>query len=255
MPACKPRRRADERIERLAGHVDWLVSAVAMSARSSLVTHILVRRDEYLKRDTVFGVKASLVRELDEADVPTPDGRRTTGRGRAPASTSFSHPSKDAPDEDVHRIVIPDRLLTASGAARATLRRLCAHRRRQTGSGRRRDRSAWPARRAGPAPATARRNAARPRTVPAVCRPLAGPARPRIDSRSTMCRITWKSSRMPLPPSRSRLRRGPPARVVQLREAGTGVGQLARLVQSRGLDAVQLHWRSPPRAFERGAPG
>jgi hypothetical protein len=78
MPGRKPRRRADERIERLAGARGLVVSAVAMTARSSLMTHILGRRDEYLERETVFGVKASLIREL-EADMPTPDGRRTDG--------------------------------------------------------------------------------------------------------------------------------------------------------------------------------
>jgi len=51
----------------------------------TLVTHIFVRGDELLKRDSVFGVRESLVRDWhhhDETVVP-PDGRELGGGGWA----------------------------------------------------------------------------------------------------------------------------------------------------------------------------
>lgn len=57
-----------------ASHLHFMVSA---PARRTLVTHIFVRGDELLDRDSVFGVKDSLVMDfLDQpAGTPTPDGR------------------------------------------------------------------------------------------------------------------------------------------------------------------------------------
>lgn len=57
-----------------ASHLHFMVSAPGCR---TLVTHIFVRGDEYLARDTVFGVKASLIRDFEPqaAGTPTPDGR------------------------------------------------------------------------------------------------------------------------------------------------------------------------------------
>lgn len=62
-----------------ASHLHFMVSA---PARRTLVTHIFVRGDELLDRDSVFGVKESLVKDFaaQPAGTPTPDGRDLGGR-------------------------------------------------------------------------------------------------------------------------------------------------------------------------------
>ncbi|MFJ3754923.1 dioxygenase [Streptomyces sp. NPDC090080] len=57
-----------------ASHLHFMVSA---AGRRTLVTHIFVRGDELLDRDSVFGVKESLVKDFvaQPAGTPTPDGR------------------------------------------------------------------------------------------------------------------------------------------------------------------------------------
>ncbi|MFI6019442.1 dioxygenase [Streptomyces sp. NPDC051287] len=62
-----------------ASHLHFMVSA---AARRTLVTHIFVRGDELLDRDSVFGVKESLVKDFvaQPAGMPTPDGRDLGGR-------------------------------------------------------------------------------------------------------------------------------------------------------------------------------
>ncbi|MFF5989250.1 dioxygenase family protein [Prauserella flavalba] len=57
-----------------ASHLHFLVSA---PGRHTLVTHIFVEGDEYLRRDSVFGVKDSLVKRFERqaAGTPAPDGR------------------------------------------------------------------------------------------------------------------------------------------------------------------------------------
>jgi hydroxyquinol 1,2-dioxygenase len=57
-----------------ASHLHFMVSAPALR---TLVTHIFVRGDELLDRDSVFGVKESLVKDFaaQPAGTPTPDGR------------------------------------------------------------------------------------------------------------------------------------------------------------------------------------
>jgi hydroxyquinol 1,2-dioxygenase len=68
-----------------ASHLHFRVSATGLR---TLVTHIFVRGDDLLSRDSVFGVKDSLVKEFAEqpAGTPTPDGRdlgdRTWSRTR-----------------------------------------------------------------------------------------------------------------------------------------------------------------------------
>ena len=62
-----------------ASHLHFMVTAVGLR---TLVTHIFVRGDELLDRDSVFGVKDSLIRDFIEqsADTPTPDGRDLGGQ-------------------------------------------------------------------------------------------------------------------------------------------------------------------------------
>lgn len=61
-----------------ASHLHFMVSAPGWR---TLVTHIFVNGDEYLPRDTVFGVKESLIKtfEPQEAGTPTPNGRDLGG--------------------------------------------------------------------------------------------------------------------------------------------------------------------------------
>ncbi|MBD2765850.1 intradiol ring-cleavage dioxygenase [Kocuria sp. cx-455] len=57
-----------------ASHLHFMVSA---PEKHTLVTHIFVNGCEYLKRDSVFGVKPSLIKDFEQqtANTPTPDGR------------------------------------------------------------------------------------------------------------------------------------------------------------------------------------
>jgi hydroxyquinol 1,2-dioxygenase len=68
-----------------AAHLHFMVSAEGCR---TLVTHIFVRGDELLDRDSVFGVKESLIHDWRHhpAGTPTPDGRAVDGPW---ASTRF----------------------------------------------------------------------------------------------------------------------------------------------------------------------
>lgn len=61
-----------------ASHLHFMVTA---DGCRRLVTHIFVRGDDLLDRDSVFGVKESLIREFERqpAGTPTPDGRVIDG--------------------------------------------------------------------------------------------------------------------------------------------------------------------------------
>jgi hydroxyquinol 1,2-dioxygenase len=61
-----------------ASHLHFMVTADGLR---TLVTHIFVRGDELLDRDSVFGVKDSLVMDFAEpaGDTPPPDGRDLDG--------------------------------------------------------------------------------------------------------------------------------------------------------------------------------
>jgi hydroxyquinol 1,2-dioxygenase len=61
-----------------ASHLHFMVSAPGYR---TLVTHIFVAGDTLLDRDSVFGVKPSLVMRFDHLppDSPTPDGREIQG--------------------------------------------------------------------------------------------------------------------------------------------------------------------------------
>ena len=62
-----------------ASHLHFMVKADGFR---TLVTHIFVLGDEFLDRDSVFGVKDSLVKDFTPQPVgtPTPDGRNLGGR-------------------------------------------------------------------------------------------------------------------------------------------------------------------------------
>lgn len=57
-----------------ASHLHFMVTA---EGQRTLITHIFVRGDELLDRDSVFGVKDSLIKDFVEqpAGTRTPDGR------------------------------------------------------------------------------------------------------------------------------------------------------------------------------------
>ncbi|WP_052460763.1 dioxygenase family protein [Microbacterium gorillae] len=61
-----------------ASHLHFMVTAPGFR---TLVTHIFVNGCDYLERDSVFGVKESLIKEFTRhaAAEPTPDGRDTAG--------------------------------------------------------------------------------------------------------------------------------------------------------------------------------
>ncbi|MEV6300058.1 dioxygenase [Actinoplanes sp. NPDC051861] len=61
-----------------ASHLHFMVSADGLH---TLVTHIFVRGCDYLARDSVFGVKESLVKDFEEQEPgsPGPDGRAIDG--------------------------------------------------------------------------------------------------------------------------------------------------------------------------------
>lgn len=69
---------AAQRSPMRASHLHFMVSAEGCR---TLVTHIFVEGDKYLDRDSVFGVKESLVKrfERQESTTPTPDGRPVKG--------------------------------------------------------------------------------------------------------------------------------------------------------------------------------
>ncbi|MGU3431954.1 dioxygenase [Actinomycetes bacterium M1A6_2h] len=62
-----------------ASHLHFMVAA---KHKRTLITHIFVRGDDLLDRDSVFGVKDSLIKDFVEqtAETPTPDGRDLGGR-------------------------------------------------------------------------------------------------------------------------------------------------------------------------------
>lgn len=62
-----------------ASHLHFMVSAPGLR---TLVTHIFVSGEDGLWKDTVFGVKESLIKDFEEqpAGSPTPDGRNLGGR-------------------------------------------------------------------------------------------------------------------------------------------------------------------------------
>jgi hydroxyquinol 1,2-dioxygenase len=88
-----------------ASHLHFLVRAPGLRR---LVTHIFVRGDQLVDRDSVFGVRESLIKEfqVQPAGTPTPDGRDVSERGwsrvrfdivlaPSPSPTSGADPSAE----------------------------------------------------------------------------------------------------------------------------------------------------------------
>jgi hydroxyquinol 1,2-dioxygenase len=86
-------------------HLHFMVSAPGLR---TLVTHIFVDGDEFLDRDSVFGVKDSLVKDfqIQAAGTPTPDGRRVDADWAQVLFDIVLAPAQDQDAEDTHWIAI-----------------------------------------------------------------------------------------------------------------------------------------------------
>jgi hydroxyquinol 1,2-dioxygenase len=86
-----------------ASHLHFMVSA---PGKHTLVTHIFVDGDEYLTRDSVFGVKPSLVKRFQEQPpgAPAPDGRDLAGRAWSRVTFDIVlPPARERLDDGTHR--------------------------------------------------------------------------------------------------------------------------------------------------------
>ena len=88
-----------------ASHLHFMVIA---PGKHTLVTHIFVNGCEYLTRDSVFGVKPSLILDFEEqsAGTPTPDGRHLDRDWARVRFDIVLAPAKDATEEDLHWIAL-----------------------------------------------------------------------------------------------------------------------------------------------------
>lgn len=79
-----------------ASHLHFMVTA---PGKHTLVTHIFVDGCEYLERDSVFGVKPSLIKTFEQqaADTPTPDGREVDRDWTKVRFDIVLAPAKDPP--------------------------------------------------------------------------------------------------------------------------------------------------------------
>lgn len=86
-------------------HLHFMISA---PGRRTLVTHIFVNGCDYLERDSVFGVKESLIKDfvVQEPGTKTPDGRAVEGEWATCRFDIVLAPAQDADDEDTHWIAI-----------------------------------------------------------------------------------------------------------------------------------------------------
>lgn len=86
-------------------HLHFMISA---PGRRTLVTHIFVDGCDYLERDSVFGVKESLIKQfvVQPAGTPTPDGRQVDGEWATCRFDIVLAPAQDADDEDTHWIAV-----------------------------------------------------------------------------------------------------------------------------------------------------
>lgn len=85
-------------------HLHFMVSA---PGQRTLVTHIFVDGCEYLDRDSVFGVKESLVKDFAvQSPGPAPDGRQMDGEWTRVRFDIVLAPARDADDEDTHWVAI-----------------------------------------------------------------------------------------------------------------------------------------------------
>lgn len=89
-----------------ASHLHFMVSA---PGQHTLVTHIFVDGCDYLARDSVFGVKTSLVKTFEEqpAGTPTPDGRDLGGATWTTCRFDIVlAPAKDEGARDAHVVAV-----------------------------------------------------------------------------------------------------------------------------------------------------
>lgn len=86
-------------------HLHFMVSAEGLH---TLITHIFVRGDAYIARDSVFGVKPSLVKDFERpaAGTPTPDGRHVDGSWTRTRFDIVLAPATGTEDEDVHWLAV-----------------------------------------------------------------------------------------------------------------------------------------------------
>jgi hydroxyquinol 1,2-dioxygenase len=90
-----------------ASHLHFMVSADRLR---TLVTHIFVQGCEYLERDSVFGVKESLVTDfaLQDAGTPAPDGRPVDVPWTRARFDIVLAPADRTRTEDVHVVAVPE---------------------------------------------------------------------------------------------------------------------------------------------------
>lgn len=90
-----------------ASHLHFMVIA---EGKHTLVTHIFVNGCDYLKRDTVFGVKPSLIKDFETqpAGTPTPDGRELDRDWARVRFDIVLAPAKDVTEEDLHWVALHD---------------------------------------------------------------------------------------------------------------------------------------------------
>ncbi|MCK0114218.1 hydroxyquinol 1,2-dioxygenase [Ornithinimicrobium sp. F0845] len=89
-------------------HLHFMVSAAQFR---TLVTHIFVDGCDYLERDSVFGVKESLIKDfaLQSAGTPTPDGRDLGDREWARVRFDIVlAPAAGEREQDLHRVAVQD---------------------------------------------------------------------------------------------------------------------------------------------------
>lgn len=100
--------KATNRSPMRTSHLHVMVSADGLR---TLVTHIFVRGDEYLERDSVFGVKESLVKDFErqEPGTLTPEGRELDGSWARVRFDIVLALAKSTRDEDVQWIAVHER--------------------------------------------------------------------------------------------------------------------------------------------------
>lgn len=88
-------------------HLHFMVTA---EGQRTLVTHIFVDGCDYLERDSVFGVKESLIKDfaVQPAGTPTPDGRSVEGDWAKVRFDIVLAPAQETDGEDVAVVAVAD---------------------------------------------------------------------------------------------------------------------------------------------------
>ena len=86
-------------------HLHFMVSA---PQQRTLVTHIFVDGCDYIDRDSVFGVKSSLIKDfaVQPAGTPTPDGRAVEGEWTKVRFDIVLAPARIGGDEHAHKVAV-----------------------------------------------------------------------------------------------------------------------------------------------------